>query len=97
MRQCDLLGLCRSSFYYRGKGESQLNLELMRMKDEQFLETTWYGSRQMARWLGRQGRGVGRKRVARLMGKMGLVPSLLVSTMQPQPILKAERVTQSRK
>jgi len=72
-RQCGLLGLSRSSFYYRAKGESRLNLELMRMMDEQFLETPWYGSRQMARWLRRQGHGVGRKRVARLMGKMGLV------------------------
>jgi putative transposase len=34
VRQCDLLVLSRSSFYYRGKGESQLNLELMRMMDE---------------------------------------------------------------
>ncbi len=73
MRQCDLLGLSRSSSYYRTKGESRLNLELMRMMDEQFLETPWYGSRQMARWLRRQGHGVGRKRVARLIGKRGLV------------------------
>lgn len=68
VRQCALLGLSRSWFYYRAKGESQLNLELMRMMDEQFLETPWCGSRQMARWLRRQGHGVGRKRVARLMG-----------------------------
>ncbi|MFZ5585567.1 MAG: IS3 family transposase [Thermodesulfobacteriota bacterium] len=72
-RQCALLGLSRSSFYHQGKGKSQLNLELMRMMDEQFLETPWCGSRQMARWLRRQGRRVGRKRVARLMRKMGLV------------------------
>jgi putative transposase len=45
----------------------------MRMIDEQFLETPWCGSRQRARWLRRQGHGVGRKRVVRLMGKMGLV------------------------
>ncbi len=73
VRQCDLLGLSRSSFYYRAKGESQLNLDLMRMMDEQFLETPWYGLRQMARWLRRQGHGICRKRVARLMGKMSLV------------------------
>jgi len=72
-RQCALLGLSRSSFYHHGKGESPVNLQLMRLIDEQFLETPWYGSRQMARWLGRQGRQVGRKRVARLMRKMGLV------------------------
>ena len=53
-RQCDLLGISRSSFYYEAKGESPLNLKLMRMIDEQFLETPWYGSRQMARWLRRE-------------------------------------------
>jgi len=41
-----------------------LNLKLMRLVDEQFLETPWYGSRQMARHLRRQGYEVGRKRVA---------------------------------
>jgi len=46
----------------------------MRLIDAQFLETPWYGSRQMARHLRRQGHGVGRKRVRRLMAKMGLVP-----------------------
>jgi len=73
-RQCDLLGISRSSFYYEAKGESPLNLKLMRMIDEQFLETPWYGSRQMARWLRREGHRVGRKRVVRLMRKMGLTP-----------------------
>ena len=68
-----LLGLSRSSYYHRPKGESPLNLEIMRQIDEQFLETPWYGSRQMTRWLRRQGRRVGRKRVARLMRQMGLV------------------------
>ena len=74
MRQCDLVGISRSSYYYEAQGEKPLNLEIMRIIDEQFLETPWYGSRQMARWLRRQGRGVGRKRVARLMRKMGLAP-----------------------
>lgn len=72
-RQCALLGLSRSTFYHQGKGESPVNLELMRLIDEQFLETPWYGSRQMARWLRSQGRRVGRKRVARLMRTIGLV------------------------
>ena len=71
-RQCELVGIARSSFYYTGKGESPLNLELMRKIDEQFLKTPWYGSRQMARYLRRQGCRVGRKRVRRLMRKMGL-------------------------
>ena len=74
VRQCELVGVSRSSFYFQSKGESPLNLQLMRMIDEQFLETPFYGSRQMARWLRRQGHVVSRKRVMRLMRKMGLVP-----------------------
>jgi putative transposase len=71
-RQCALVSISRSSFYYQGKGESPLNLNLMRLIDEQFLATPWYGSRQMARHLRRLGYGVGRKRVRRLMRLMGL-------------------------
>ncbi len=71
-RQCALVGVSRSSFYYEGKGESLLNLNLMRLIDEQFLETPWYGSRQMARHLRRLGYCVGRKRACRLMQLMGL-------------------------
>ena len=71
-RQCDLVGISRSAFYAPSKGESPLNLSLMRVIDAQFLETPWYGSRQMARHLRRQGHVVGRKRVRRLMAKMGL-------------------------
>ena len=73
-RQCELVAICRSSYYYRGQGESEFNLRLMREIDEQFLETPWYGSRQMARHLRRQGHCVGRKRIRRLMRKMGLAP-----------------------
>jgi len=73
-RQCTLVSIARSSFYYRGKGESALILALMRLIDEQFLETPWYGSRQMARHHRRQGYCVGRKRVRRLMRLMGLAP-----------------------
>ncbi len=72
-RQCKLVGVSRSTFYYEVKGETSLNLKLMRMIDEQFLKTPAYGTRQMARWLRRQGYCVGRKRVQRLMRKMGLV------------------------
>jgi putative transposase len=71
-RQCALVGISRSAFYWPSKGESPLNLALMRLIDAQFLETPWYGSRQMARHLRRQGHVVGRKRVRRLMAKMGL-------------------------
>lgn len=71
-RQCALVSISRSAFYYRPAGETPLNLALMRLIDEVFLETPWYGSRQMARHLRRQGYTVGRKRVRRLMARMGL-------------------------
>ncbi len=72
VRQCQLVALTRSSFYHRPVGESAENLALVRRIGEPFLETPWYGSRQMARHLRRQGQVVGRKRVRRLMAKMGL-------------------------
>jgi putative transposase len=74
MRQCALVSISRSGFYHRPVGENLLNLELMRLIDVQFLETPWYGSRQMARHLRREGYVVGRKRTRRLMAKMGLAP-----------------------
>ena len=73
-RQCRLLSLSRSTLYYAPVGESAGNLALMALIDRQFLETPWYGSRQMARWLQRQGHGAGRHRVRRLMRKMRLMP-----------------------
>ena len=72
LRQCQLVGISRSAYYGPTKGENVLNLSLMRLIDEQFLETPWYGSRQMVRHLRRQGYTVGRKRVRRLMARMGL-------------------------
>lgn len=74
VRQCELVSISRSGFYYRPAGETPLNLTLMRLIDEQFLETPWYGSRQMARHLRREDYTVGRKRVRRLMARMGLEP-----------------------
>jgi putative transposase len=71
-KQCELLRISRSSFYYLVKGEPPLNLELMRLIDEQFLEDPSAGARQMARYLRRKGYRVNRKRVQRLMRKMGL-------------------------
>jgi putative transposase len=74
VRQCELVAISRSGFYHRPAGEAPRNLELMRLIDAQFLETPWYGSRQMARHLRREGFAIGRKRVRRLMAKMGLAP-----------------------
>lgn len=70
--QCRLLSISRSGWYYDPKGEPPLNLKLMRLIDEQFLSTPYYGSRQMARHLRRTGYCVGRHRVRRLMQLMGL-------------------------
>ncbi len=72
VRQCELMSISRSGFYYQPAGETPLNLALMRLIDEQFLETPWYGTRQMVRHLRRQGHDIGRKRVRRLMRLMGL-------------------------
>ena len=72
LRQCQLVGISRSAYYGPINGENALNIGLMRLIDEQFLETPWYGSRQMVRHLRRQGYTVGRKRVRRLMARMGL-------------------------
>jgi len=71
-RQCDLVGISRSTHYYTSKGESEFNLDLMRRIDRQYIETPWYGSRQMARHLRRAGISVGRTRVRRLMRLLGL-------------------------
>ena len=73
-RQCTLLQLSRSTLYYQPKGESAENLRFMEIIDKQFLETPWYGSRQMARYMKRKGHKCGRHRVRRLMRLMRLVP-----------------------
>ncbi len=71
-RQCEVLSIGRSSFYYTPKGESAENLALMRRIDELFLKYPFYGSRQMVRQLRREGVRIGRHRVRRLMRLMGL-------------------------
>ena len=86
VRQCELVSIARSSHYYVGKGESPLNLKLMSVIDAQYLSTPWYGSRQMARHLRRQGYRVGRKRARRLMRLMGLTAIYRKPrTSQPHP------------
>ena len=71
-RQCELLGLSRSSLYYAAAGETPENLRLMRLMDEQYTACPFYGSRRMTAWLVRQGEAVNRKRVQRLLRLMGL-------------------------
>ena len=71
-RQCELLGLSRSTLYYEAVAETEANLCVMRLIDEQYLATPFYGSRRMTVWLSHAGHAVNRKRVQRLMRLMGL-------------------------
>ena len=71
-RQCQLVGLSRSTWYYRAVGESAETLALMQRIDGLYLEYPFYGSRQMMRHLAREGKRVGRHRVRRLMRLLGL-------------------------
>jgi len=71
-RQCELLGLNRSSWYYEAVPESPENLRLMRLIDQEYTAHPFYGTRRMRAWLNEQGEEVNRKRVQRLMRLMGL-------------------------
>lgn len=71
-RQCELLGISRSGLYYEPCGESALNLELMRLIDEQYTRTPFYGTRKMSVRLCIAGYNVNRKRIRRLMQLMGI-------------------------
>jgi len=72
VRQCGLLSISRSGFYYEPTAESAETLALMRQIDEAYMLFPYYGSRQMARHLRRLGHTIGRRRTRRLMAKMGL-------------------------
>ena len=85
-KQCKLLSISRSGWYYEVKPENDENLKLMRLIDKQFLETPYYGSRQMTRHLQRQGYFVGRDRIRRLMRLMGIQAIYQApKTSQPHP------------
>jgi putative transposase len=71
-RQCELIGLNRSSLYYQPVGESAYNLQLMRLIDRQYTRTPFYGWRRMTAYLRRGGHSINPKRVRRLMGLMRL-------------------------
>jgi putative transposase len=71
-RQCQLLGLARSSFYYEAQPESEADLLLMRMLDEQYTRTPFYGIRRMTAWVQQQGQKANHKHVRRLLRLMGL-------------------------
>ena len=80
-RQCELLGVNRTSLYYQPVGESEENLLLMRLLDEQYTRTPFYGRQGMTVWLQSQGYEVNPKRVARLMERMG------IEALYPKPKL----------
>ena len=71
-RQCELIGLNRSSLYYQPAGETEYNLHLMRLIDDLYLKAPFYGWPRMTASLRRQGYLVNHKRVQRLMRLMGL-------------------------
>jgi len=73
VRQCELLGISRSGFYYEPAGPNSEDLELMRLLDEQYTRVPFYGVRKMTRWLHNLGYTADVKRVRRLLRSMDLV------------------------
>lgn len=71
-RQCELLGFSKTAYYYKLRGENILNTTLMRLIDEQYTRTPFYGVPKMTAWLKRQGYAVNNKRVRRLMRLLGI-------------------------
>lgn len=71
VRQCALVDIHRSGLYYKPVAESEENLHIMRLMDEQYLKTPFYGIRRMKHWLADRGIFINRKRVKRLMELMG--------------------------
>lgn len=69
-KQCELLNIHRSGLYYKPKGETEENLEIMKLLDEQYFKTPFYGSRKLTVLLAQKGYNVNRKRVKRLMKKI---------------------------
>ena len=72
LRQCELLGMARSSLYYKPCRDTTYNEQLMRLLDEQYIETPFYGVDKMTHWLRRSGHQVNPKRIRSLLRKMGL-------------------------
>ena len=90
VRQCALLELPRSSWYYQPAGERAENLALMRLLDEHYTRTPFYGVRRMTAWLAQQGHAVNIKRVRRLVRLMGL------EAIYPKPRLSVPGATVQR-
>lgn len=71
LKQCSLLSIHRSGLYYQPCLEREENLTIMRLLDEQYFKTPFYGVRRVTAWLQLQGHNINRKRVKRLMDLMG--------------------------
>ena len=89
-RQCELLGLARSTYYYESQGADSYNRMLMGLIDEQFTRTPFYGVPRMTAWLNSQGQKVNHKRVRRLMRFMGL------EAIYPKPRLSRSNQTHKK-
>lgn len=72
-RQCELIDLLRSSLYYKPRGDDSFDAELMRVLDEEYTKTPFYGVRRMTVRLQKRGYEVGEKRVRHLLRAMGLM------------------------
>lgn len=71
-RQCELIGVNRSSLYYKAVEVDEESLMLMSLIDEQYTKTPFYGSRKIRVFLQNLGYWINRKRVQRLMQEMGI-------------------------
>jgi putative transposase len=89
-RQCELVGLSRSSLYYRPAPREAYNESLMRLMDRQYLRTPFYGVPRMTAYLRRLGHRVNPKRVRRLMRRMGL------EAIYPKPRLSRPQASSGR-
>src|SRR5665213_4257136 len=90
IRQCALLGIARSSFYYRPRPESAEELDLLKRLDRIFTDNPVYGNRRLQVALLREGISVGRRRIRRLMRTLGLwAVRPKRNTSKPHPAHKA--------
>jgi len=89
-RQCELLGLARSSYYYAPRPESAENLGYLRLLDAEYTRHPFYGVPKMTFWLQQLGHAVGPKRVRRLLRQMGLM------AVYPKPHLSLNPLEQRR-
>ena len=85
-RQCELIRLGRSSYYYKPRGVGSDDLEVMHLIDEQYTKTPFYGIRRITEVLRRLGYIINHKRVSRLMRIMGL------EAIYPKPRLSKTRI-----